>query len=430
MIKKGQILIAAIFVLVIFLVFGMVVASILSSESVSVVKNLYGVQALFVAEGGMHFTILTSLEEDSDWSNNSDFGPVSLGPGSFTVHYVTKAKRNCNLQVTGTVNGVSRTVGALFRKGGLPGQFTDFGIYAGRSESMGDNVRFYNDSKIIGSFYYYGPLQIMGSRPPACQTGGTIYSASIDPAPDVGIPNYYESWEAIDDIDPVYWDNTHYDNMLTLAASNAAGSLTLSGTQTLNLNGETQWYRGISVQDNAKIIGPGTICATAMPSGTGDFNIEDDAVVTGEVHIVARDDFKMQNSARLLGTVEVIAKDNFDMDHNSSTSFGCILYTRKSGSAVFNMNNDAIARGSVLCPYGEVVLRTNTQLQGLAYANSFQAYDRGTLEGGAVFYDIANFYNRSMVIQNNEILPPTLPEGLSAESSSGGFEFSNWGIIY
>lgn len=427
---RGQVLIVAVFVLVILTLLGLVVVSMLSTESYSVIKNLHGIQALNVAEGGMRFTIATSLAADSDWSDNVDFGPVSLGPGSFTVHYVSKAERNCNLQVTGTVNGVSRTVGALFRKGGLPSQFTNYGLYAGHLGGTWRPVNFFDDSKIIGNFYYLGSVWIFGQRPPPCQTDGTIYSTYIFPPPWVGIPNYYESWEAITHIDPVYWDNTHYDTMLTLAASNAAQSLDLNGDQTLYLNGQTRWYRGIRVRDNAKIIGPGTICATAMPSGSGDFEIEDNAVVSGEVHIVARDDFKMQDNARLIGTVEVIAKDNFDMDHNSSTSFGCILYTRKSGPGAFTMNNNAIARGSVLCPYGEVVLYTNSQLQGLVYANGFQAYNRATLEGGAVFYDVGNFYNRSMVIQNSNILPLTLPEGLSAESSGGGFEVSNWGEVY
>jgi len=425
---KGQVIVAAVFVLVIVAALGMVAVSMLSTESFSAAKNWHGIQALNVAEAGLRFTIATSLAADSDFSDNTDFGPITLNPGTFTVHYVSKQKKQCVVEVTGTVQGVSRRVRSSFKKGGLPYQFSDYGLYAGQSDSIGDLVRFYNDSKIIGNFYYYGPIEIKGSRPPPCQTEGVIKSTSIDPSPDVGIPNYYESWEAISSVEPIAWNNTYYDNWLTVAASNAASSLTLSGNSTLNLAGGTRWYRSVTVKDYAKIIGPGTICATAMPSGTGDFILQDNAQVSGEVRIIARDDVQIINYAGTTGTVEIIARDDFDMDHNSyTTGQNNKLYCRNGD---FTMNNNAIARGSVLVPYGKITCYTNTQIKGLVYANEFQAYDRATLEGGAVFQEVGNFYNRSMVIQNNDLLPPTLPEGISAEATSGSWEVSDWGEVY
>lgn len=425
--KKGQLLIAAIFVILIVGLLGIIAGSMISTESFSAVKNLHGLQAFNVAEGGMRFTIATSLAADSDWSDNSDFGPISLGPGTFTIHYVSKQKKSCVIESTGTVQGVSRTIRSSFKKGGLPYQFTDYGLYGGKKGSIGDRVSFYNDSKIVGNFYYYGPIRILGSRPPPCQTGGIIKSTSIDPLPSEGIPDYYESWEAAEDVDPIPWDNTYYDNWLTVAASNAATSLTLSGNSTLNLNGGTRWYRSITVQDNARIIGPGTICATAMPKGTGNFRLEDYAQVSGEVRIIARNDVRIINSAGATGTVEIIARENFDMDHNSYTSGQMNKLYARNGD--FTMNNNAIARGSVLVPYGEITCYTNTQIKGLAYAKEYQAYDRATLEGGAVFEEAGSFYNRTMVIQNPDLLPPILPDGISSEST-GSFEVSDWGEVY
>ncbi|MGB9613648.1 MAG: hypothetical protein ACPL4K_05715, partial [Candidatus Margulisiibacteriota bacterium] len=116
--KKGQIIIAAVFVLVIVAILGMVVATMISTESFSVSKNFRGIQALNIAEAGIRFTIATSLAADSDWSDNVDFGPVSINPGYFTVHYVSKAKKSCILEVTGTVGDVNRKVRMTAKKGG------------------------------------------------------------------------------------------------------------------------------------------------------------------------------------------------------------------------------------------------------------------------------------------------------------------------
>ncbi|MEO0094169.1 MAG: hypothetical protein ABIK67_07955 [candidate division WOR-3 bacterium] len=424
---KGQIIIVSVFVLVIVAILGMVAVTMISSESFSVVKNLHGIQALNIAEAGVRFTIATSLAADSDWSDNSDFGPVSLNPGYFTVHYASKAKRICILEVTGTVNGVNRTVRLTVKRGGaFPYQFLEYGLYGGDPSSIGDRVRFYNDSKIIGSFYYYGPVEIMGSRPPPCQTDGVIRSYSIDPPPSVGIPNYYASWEAISTVDPIVWDNTYYDNWLTVAASNAATSLSLSGNQTLNLNGQTRWYRAITMKNFSRIIGPGTICATAMPTGSGDLNMSDSSRIIGPVRVVVRGSAKMNNDSYLFGTVEVIARQKFDINHNCFTSRECTLYSKGD----FTLNNDAIARGNVLAPYGKITLYTNSQIKGLIYANEFQAYDRATLEGGAAFKEVGNFYNRSMVIQNGGVLPSFLPPGISSEGTTDSFEVSDWGEVY
>ncbi|MGB9612759.1 MAG: hypothetical protein ACPL4K_01075, partial [Candidatus Margulisiibacteriota bacterium] len=249
---------------------------------------------------------------------------------------------------------------------------------------------------------------------------------SIDPPPSVGIPGYYASWEAITTVEPIAWDNTYYDNWLTVAASNAASSLILSGNNTLNLNGGTRWYRSILVQDNAKIIGPGTICATALPSGSGDFTMRDNAQVVGPVRIIVRGDAELNNSSNLTNSVEVIARKSFDINHNAFTSPECILYSRGD----FTFNNYAIARGNVLAPYGEITLYTNSQIKGLIYADEFQAYDRATLEGGAVFKEVGNFYNRSMVIQNAGVLPSSPPPGISAEGTTASFEVSDWGEVY
>ena len=429
--RKGQVIIAAVFVLVIVAFLGMVVVSMFSTESFSAVKNLHGIQALNIAEGGMWYTMTTKLAGDNNWTDNGDFGPINLGAGSFSVHYISKASKNCVIEVTGTVQGVSRKVSAEFKQGGLPFQFYDYGVYGGNPVSVGDTVTFYNDSKIVGNFFYYGPIRILGSRPPACQTDGVISSYSIDPPSPGGIPDYYASWEAITTTESVRFDPTYYDNLLSIAASNTASSLNLSGTSTMNLNNKTYWYRSIQIEDDAIVYGPGTLCATAMPSGTGNFDLNDNAKLVGKVVVVARGEVNINNSATTVGSVEIICLKKFGVNHNATPSTeGGEFFTRSTANNAFSLSNNAIITGCILAPFGDVTAFTNSQFRGLVYGNKCMVYDRGTLEGGAVFLEVGNFYNRSMVIQNPDLLPENLPPGLSSETTVTGFGYYDWDEVY
>ena len=187
--KKGQLLITAVFVLIIVAVLGMVAASTISTESFSVARNWNGMQALNVAEGGMRFTIATSLCADSDYSDNTDFGPISLNPGFFTVHYTFKSQRNCSVEVTGTVTGVSRTVRTKAKKisGGLQSIANDYSVYMGGG---GTGATLGNNSTINGDAFITGNL-IMGNR--AAVTGdasatGTITGGTVMGSTETGDP--------------------------------------------------------------------------------------------------------------------------------------------------------------------------------------------------------------------------------------------------
>lgn len=436
MINKGQVIIAAVFVIVIVAMLGMIAASMLSTESFSVAKNLHGIQALNAAEGGIRFTIVTSLAADADWSDNNDFGPVSLNPGTFSVHYVSKAKKSCILEVTGIVSGVSRTVRVSFKKDGLPYQLADYGIYAGNPSSFGFPVTFFNNTKIVGNFFYYGPVWVWGDRPPPCQTDGAIRSSSIWPFPSVGIPNYYASWEAVNTIEVFPWDNTYYDNWLTVASSYAAESKTLTGTDELKLNGGTRWFRNVTMRNDSTIIGPGTICATANPSG-GFFTTYNNARFIGPVRIIARGgglwpfnpSIQFNNDTSWTATPEIIAQYTLELTGNVTTPANSILYSRGNWPFGFSNKTNAIVQGSVLAPYGQVLNQNNAQIKGLVYANAYVSLNNSTLEGGAIFIQLANFFNNSMVIQNPDLIPSPLPPGVSAEAAAG-FEMWDWGEVY
>ena len=105
--KPGQMLVGAIFVIVIFSILGIELASLLSSEGYSTIQNYSGVRALNVAEGGVRFTVATSLAATAIWSNSSlkKFGPVTLSPGTFSVTYDSISQYDVTFEVAGTVSG-------------------------------------------------------------------------------------------------------------------------------------------------------------------------------------------------------------------------------------------------------------------------------------------------------------------------------------
>ncbi len=428
--RKGQVIVTAVFIMVFLSIIGIAVVSMLSTASFSIFKTLHGIQALNVAEGGIRFTIATSLAADSDWSDNTDFGPISLNPGVFSVRYISTAKKACTFESTGVVNGVSRVVRVSCKKGGLPYQFSEYVIYAGNPSGAGGQVNFYNQSKIVGNFFYFGPITIQGSRPPPCQTLGVIKSTAISPVPAIGIPGYYASWESISTAEPVVWDNTYYDYWLTVANSPAASSITLNGTDNLSLNGGTRWYRNVTMRNNSTITGPGTICATGNPVG-GSFTTYDNARIIGPVRIIARGSptsVRFNDYTSWTNTPEVIALNDLIFDDDVTTPAESILYSRGSGARGIQTKLNAVIRGNVFAPYGRVRNNNDCRIFGLIYANQYASYNQASFEGGAVFYTLADFYNDSTIIQNSAYLPSINPEGISMES--GSFEVYDWGEYY
>jgi len=71
---KGMSLIAAIFVMVIFLLLGTTLISILSGDVISAGKQLYHTKAFYAAEAGIEYTMSRLLRNDYDWADNNFTG--------------------------------------------------------------------------------------------------------------------------------------------------------------------------------------------------------------------------------------------------------------------------------------------------------------------------------------------------------------------
>ncbi|MDD4178471.1 MAG: hypothetical protein PHH14_00255 [Candidatus Margulisbacteria bacterium] len=421
--KRGQVIIAAVFVIIIVALLGFVIAGMLSTESFSVVKNLHGIQALNIAEGGLRFTITTSLAADSDYSDNVDFGPVALGNGSFSVHYTYKEEKNCSVEVTGTVQGISRTVRSGFRNGGGSfGGSLPFNVqyiqYSGGGG--GATLTVNGDARIYGDYYYNGPIAMEGS---AQQEDGTIYSTSISTSGTAG----YASWEAAPPVDMPAWENTYYDNILTATNSSAASSITFNSSNPINLAGQTLYYRSITVAWGASITGPGTLVATGKPSGTGDITVNYGQGVGSGVKFIANDDFIYSGGSSFTNSVEVYAKGDVQILNGLTVPAGSLLYT--SGEGTVGLDLEGPVTATMLAPYGTVTTAGGWDIYGLIFCNTMDPGDSGTISGAIICYSPSTIGGSVHLIEDASYLPPSVT-GLEGDDTTSSFEVSGWQEVY
>ena len=123
--RKGQVLIAAIFVVVIVTVLGVTAASLLSTGSQYF--SLVTMMPIITSEWPAMYLVAEWIDTSTPRSNERK------NPGTFTVRYLWKIKKQCTLEVTGTVQGVSRILRGNFEKNvsSFPSQFEDYGAYVG-----------------------------------------------------------------------------------------------------------------------------------------------------------------------------------------------------------------------------------------------------------------------------------------------------------
>ena len=416
--RGGQLIVVVAFVIVIFALLGLVVASQIASEGSATVQNLYGIQALNVAEAGLRYMAENRLLADMNWANNPTTETLSFGPGSFTITYATpRVSQVATVDVTGTVNGVSRTVQSTFDQSGslLPFNVQYIQYDAGGG---GQTLTLNGAAQIIGDFYYNGPIAMGGS---ATQTGGVLYSTSLSVSGGAS----YTSWEVCPAVDMPAWDNSYYDLYLSQTASNGANDPNLGYGQSLNLNGGTAYYKSFSMDYNATVNGPGTIVATGLPSGTGDINISYGPGIGPGIRFIAAHNFNYQGGNDFVTSVEVYAKNNVNILNSRVIQPGSILYSKGSGTNGIDLEGPTTA--TILCPYGTISTGGGYIMRGLLYCNRFGAGNNETIRGAIICYSSTTIGNSMKLIEDSSWLPKSVI-GLSGELST--FECSGWGEIY
>jgi len=360
--RKGQVIIAAIFVLAIIAILAMVAVALLSGESVSAVKNYHGIQALNVAEGGVRFTITASLAADSDWSDNVDFGPVSLNPGTFTVRYLSKAQRTCSLEVTGTVNGVSRTIRTSLRKtaGGISSILGDYVIYWGGSGGSGSTIG--NNSTIIGDIFTNNTL-----------TAGNNVTISGD-AQSTGAINYgsgssisgTEEEYVAPPYDPPTLETTYYDNLIATAATYPSGNQSWNSR---TISGETYIHGNLTINQNETI----SLTGLATVAVTGTVLVRNNAVIGDNFKLIAGGKVTIENNVTLGKHQFWYSSVGFDVGNNAEAG------------------DVSVGEGTVFITPGDIDFGNNIEYYGFIFC------------GGDFIQTGNNFYFEGNIIVGGDI---------------------------
>ncbi|MFA4967315.1 MAG: hypothetical protein WC624_03750, partial [Candidatus Margulisiibacteriota bacterium] len=392
--NKGVTLLATVFIIVMFAILGMVAVSLMSGENLLAYRDYNSIRAFHLAGAGLNYTISYSLADDDDWSNNSGFSK-NLSPGSFSVEYIYRSKKNCTVKITGVVGDVSRSITVSIKKSGLPDAFS-YGIYA--SNPGGRTLYIQNNSTAYGDFYYNGPVVMQNS---AKLINGTMYSTSLTLQNSATCA----SWEPVSPVDPPSFDPSYYDSLLseTTKTAYAAGPLNMSGGTLYLENNETKYYTYINLTNSAKVVGPGTIVAT-----TGNFSLSNSAQISDEVTVIVKGTSTIANSATVKGDFHLISNGSVSFVNNGDIPAEALLFSY--GNVSFA--NSSKYWGSILAPSGEVLSTNSTTFNGLIYADRISLTNSSVLNGSAAVEQVGYFSNSVKLTYDPSKFPSFLPQGL------------------
>ncbi len=398
--RPGQMLVIAVFVLLIFAVLGVAVASLLSSESYSTTQNLYGIQALNVAEAGLRFTVVTSLEGDSNFNDNSDFGPVNFGPGSFSVHYAYKAQRTCSLEVTGTVKGVSRKVALSLRKtggGGLQSLADQYAIYMG---SGGNGFVIGNNGTINGDAFIQGSLN-MGSGTEV--TGDATATGTIVGGDVLGSEEIYAEQPA----DPPSLETTYYDQQIAIANT----SPTYTGNRT---------FSGSLAPGNYYRKGNVTL---------------DDLTLTGDTMIVTTGSVLVGNNSHIGDHLTIIAAGQINIGNNVTIGDGGLWFS-KTNMVIGNSGEIAdvtAGNGTSFICAGDITAGNTFTSSGLIYAGGSLTVGNSFEFSGLIIADRASIGNGANITLNPASMDFSAVPGVTGSTGEEGtlsINTGGWQEIY
>ena len=125
--QKGVSIIAAIFIIVILAFMGVMFVSLLNTSGFSAINDMQSTQALYIAEGGLQYTLELNRNNMPNYSTNGNW--INLGAGQFKVD--TPAYLTANIAAGQAIIPVDST--ASFPAAGRITIGTDFGItYTGK----------------------------------------------------------------------------------------------------------------------------------------------------------------------------------------------------------------------------------------------------------------------------------------------------------
>ncbi len=118
--EQGFAIFTAIFIMVAMAIMGVGAVALISGGAQQMRDEYQSEQAFQVAQAGRAY-VAAQLKSDANWSDNTDIASTAMGPGTFTVHYLTSpppTATTATVEVTGTVGGISRKIEQALSKGG------------------------------------------------------------------------------------------------------------------------------------------------------------------------------------------------------------------------------------------------------------------------------------------------------------------------
>lgn len=405
--RAGQLIVAAIFVIVIFALWGITIASMLGSESYSILQNLYGTQAVNVAEAGLRYYARSQLDGDSNWANNPTTESMAFGPGSFTVTVLQpRLTQVATVQVTGTVNGVSRTIrsGMDQSGGGLQLLANNWAIYTNNNSFKNANTCTFSEmnTRIVGNVFVNNYINFGNPNPVTVITGECDSTQTISGSYNISGP--VKPNQSMPPANAPSLDATVYNQFISTATTNPTYGFGTDHTFSSSY-------------------GPGAYYVN------GNAYLQSGFTTTGVVTIAATQ--TIQSGVNLPANLSLIAAGTLTLNPGYKINNNCLFYSRTSISA---QNSVAGGTGpfqgvSFITP-GDMTMTDGYSFRGCIYCGGIGTFTTNiTYQGMAVVNDMRRLGQGSYWTKDGSIVTYEAVTGVSSPGL-GSFETSGWGEIY
>ena len=403
--KRGQVIVAAVFVLVVIALLGIVAVALLSSESITVIKNYQGIQAFNLAEAGVRFTVASSIAANSDLTTLHDFGPVTLNPGTFSIRFLSTAKNSCSFESTGTVQGVSRTVRTGFGKGNsLQSIAQEYVIYWGGTGGTG-TVELGQNVHIVGDVFSNSTLNLNN----ATVSGDAISTGTITGY--TGVTGTVEARAGTPEGAPSL-NTTPYLTKIATAAANPTytGNRTFNGT----LAPGTYYVRGDVTLSDLTLTGVTTIVATGKVDIGNNKSIGDQLTVIASREITMGNNNDLGENGLWYSSVAITVGNQADVA-NLTVGAGTSFITPGNVTFANSAQNQGTDFNGYIYAGGTLTVGNNMDFHGLMVASNVSVQNNANIY---ISPDVVNF----------DMIPGIVVTSTSSGSGTG--EFTDWFEVY
>ncbi len=337
--SSGISLIAVTIVMLVVSTLALIIASTMSTGSISSVTDIQAQQAFYLAQAGLEW-YMEELGNDSDWSTPPTVKTdQSFGAGTFSVSYANQAEDSIDVTATGKVagwdgNDVQRVITQHIEKTTGGDTFADFAIFFGGGDGTGTTTINKNQT-ITGDTFVYDDL-VIGKN---CTINGDVLATgTISVGSGTEISGDTLDHSSAPANQPTL-DTTYYDNLITTASEESHSNRTFNGE---TLSG-TEYVNGnVTIKDY--VDGSGTIVAT------GRITINRNTDIGDNIALISSSTLKMKKNGNVGKDVTFYSSSRVQVDN------GVVL-----GSGADT------GEGVVLLSPQKVILKKNITITGLIF---------------------------------------------------------------